>query len=183
MSPLLPRILTRGMVLLEAGDLESAEALLREVLELQPRRPYRVWHLLGRLELRRRDGARARESFDRALLLAPRFGPALLGRARAAVLTGELDRALQDLGAAAELPATAGEASLLAAQVLIFLDRELDHLPQFIHGSPRHVYCNLRIVTRRGVGVCDRNPAKWPPALFHRISRAGISVTVGPPID
>ena len=84
----------RGMVLLEAGDLQSAEALFREVLEAQPRRPYRVWHLLGRVELLRRDGGKARESFDRALLLAPRFGPALLGRARAAVLLGELDRAL-----------------------------------------------------------------------------------------
>ncbi len=125
----------RGMALLEAGDLESAEAMLREALEGQPRRPFRVWHLLGRLELLRRDGARARESFDRALLLAPRFGPALLGRARAAVLLGELDRALQDLGTAAGLPATADEASLLAAQVLIYLDRPDDarqHLDKLV---------------------------------------------------
>ncbi|MCP3958872.1 MAG: tetratricopeptide repeat protein [bacterium] len=113
----------RGVMLLEAGDLETAEALFREALEAQPRRPYRVWHLLGRLELLRRDGGKARESFDRALLLAPRFGPALLGRARAAILLGEPDRALEDLGMAAELPATADEASLLAAQVLIYLGR------------------------------------------------------------
>ena len=46
-----PDKVRRGMVLLEAGDLQSAEALLREVLEAQPRRPYRVWHLLGRVEL------------------------------------------------------------------------------------------------------------------------------------
>ncbi len=116
----------RGVVLLEAGELQSAEALLREALEAQPRRPYRVWHLLGRLELRRRDGGKARESFDRALLLAPRFGPAVLGRARAALLLGELDRALEDLGTAAELPATADEASLLAAQLLIVLGRKGD---------------------------------------------------------
>jgi tetratricopeptide (TPR) repeat protein len=37
------------------------------------------------------------------------------------VRQGELDRALEDLGMAAKLPATADEASLLTAQVLIYL--------------------------------------------------------------
>jgi len=118
----------RGTTLLDAGDLQGAEALFREALEVQPRRPYRVWYLLGRVELLRRDGGKAKESFDQALLLAPRFGPALLGRAQAALLLGELDGALEDLGTAAELPATADEASLVAAQLLIYVGRVDDAL-------------------------------------------------------
>ena len=122
-QPGAPDKIRRGTVLLDAGDLQGAEALFREALEAQPRRVYRVWHLLGQVELLRRDGDKAKESFDRALLLAPRFGPALLGRGQAALLLGELDSALEALGTAAELPATADEASLLKAQLLIYLGR------------------------------------------------------------
>jgi tetratricopeptide (TPR) repeat protein len=121
-----PDKVRRGAELLDAGDLQGAEALFREVLEVEPRRPYRVWHLLGRVELLRRDGEKAKESFDQALLLAPRFGPSLLGRSRAALLLGESDGALEDLGLAAELPATADEASLLQAQLLVYLGRLAD---------------------------------------------------------
>ena len=69
-----PNKVRRGTALLDAGDLQGAEALFREALEAQPQRPYRIWHLLGRVELLRRDSEKAKGLFDRALQLAPRFG-------------------------------------------------------------------------------------------------------------
>ncbi len=112
-----------GRLALEEGEWDEAREHLEIAALSKPRRPYLAWSLLGRVQLLQRDAEAARESFDRSFRLAPRFAPALVGRARASLLLGDLEGALDDLETAATLPATAHEASLLAAQVLICLDR------------------------------------------------------------
>jgi len=89
----------------------------------QPERPYFKLYQLGRTQLLRGEPAEARESFRRSLARAPRFGPALLGRARASLWLSEPETALADLEASSALPATGRDASLLLAEVLIYLNR------------------------------------------------------------
>lgn len=89
----------------------------------QPGRPYFTLFQQGRTQLLRGEPAAALESFNQSLARAPRFGPALLGRARAALWLREPETALPDLEASSSLPATGRDASLLLAEALIHLNR------------------------------------------------------------
>ncbi len=112
-----------GRQALERGELEEAERHLALAARSRPERPAVVWTLLGQTRHLARRPAAALEAFDRALENAPRFGPALLGRARAALLLERPETALADLEAAAELDGARDEARLLAAGTLIYLGR------------------------------------------------------------
>lgn len=96
---------------------------LASVAFAQPERPYFKLYQLGRTQLLRGEPDEARDSFNQSLARAPRFGPALLGRARASLWLGEPEPALADLEASSGLPATGRVASLLLAEVLIYLNR------------------------------------------------------------
>lgn len=89
----------------------------------QPERPYFTLYQLGRTQLHRGEPAAARESFNQSLARAPRFGPAILGRARSSLWLREPETALADLRASSGLPATGRDASLLLAETLIYLKR------------------------------------------------------------
>lgn len=88
-----------GRLALEAGRLEEAsEHLEAAVAEALPG-VYAAWQLLGRLRLEQGRPEEALRCFDEAVVRAPRFLPARLGRARAALHLGRLDDAKHDLDA------------------------------------------------------------------------------------
>jgi len=112
-----------GRQALAAGKLEEAEANLLAALAASPPRVFEVHYALGRLYLQKRDYVRAREAFDACLARAPRFAPALVGRARAALFEGDLEAGLGDLKAAAVLPDAPAEAQLLDKDVELYVSR------------------------------------------------------------
>jgi tetratricopeptide (TPR) repeat protein len=75
------------------------------------------------LYLQKRDYARARESFDACLARAPRFSPAYVGRARAALFLEDLEAGLADLEAARGFPDAPPEAELLGNDAEIYVSR------------------------------------------------------------
>ena len=92
-----------GRIALERGDWEAARRHLVIAVESDPRRPYLAWQLLGQAQLFLDEPAAARRSFDEALERAPRFGPALVGRARASLVLEDFDGALESCREAIDL--------------------------------------------------------------------------------
>jgi tetratricopeptide (TPR) repeat protein len=115
-----------GRQALAEGRLEEAETQLGAALAASPPRVFEVHYALGRLHLQKRDYPKARESFDACLARAPRFSPALVGRARAALFLSDVDSALADLAAAKALPEAPPEAALLATDVELYVSRKAD---------------------------------------------------------
>jgi tetratricopeptide (TPR) repeat protein len=83
-----------GRQALAAGRLDEAETHLQAALAANPPRVFEVHYALGRLYLQKRDYARARESFEACVARAPRFSPAYVGRARAALFLGDIEGGL-----------------------------------------------------------------------------------------
>jgi len=113
-----------GRLALERGDLDEAEEHLELAADSQVPRVFMAWHLLGRVRLLSNRPADARTSFNYALEKAPRFAPALDGRARASLFLGEVEPALVDLEAAMALQGAPEDAGLLLGEVLILLERD-----------------------------------------------------------
>lgn len=90
-----PARLQLGRIALESGDWAAAREHLEIAVESDPQRPFLAWHLLGQARLFLDEPRAAREAFDEALGRAPRFGPALVGRARSSLLLEDLDGALE----------------------------------------------------------------------------------------
>jgi tetratricopeptide (TPR) repeat protein len=112
-----------GRQALAAGRLDEAEAQLLAALAANPPRVFEVHYALGRLYLQKRDYARAGESFGASLARAPRFAPAYVGRARAALFLGDTEGGLADLKAARALPDPPPEAELLEKDVELYVSR------------------------------------------------------------
>jgi tetratricopeptide (TPR) repeat protein len=112
-----------GRQALAAGRLDEAEAHLQAALAANPPRIFEVHYALGRLYLQKRDYAAARQAFDQCLARAPRFAPALVGRARAALFLEDLEAGLADLKSAKSLPDAPAEASLLESDAELYLSR------------------------------------------------------------
>ncbi len=86
-------LLTLAARQLETGQLEAAEATLRQVLALEPRSvPARV--NLGNLAVRRRDLAGAERTYREALALDPGFGPAWYALGNVLLGTGRVREAV-----------------------------------------------------------------------------------------
>ncbi|MGB6993453.1 MAG: tetratricopeptide repeat protein [Thermoanaerobaculia bacterium] len=113
-----------GRLALERGDLEEAEAHLEVAADSQVPRAFMAWNLLGRVELLTNRPAAARTSFNHAVEKAPRFAPALEGRAKASLFLDEVEPALVDLQTAVALPGALGDADLLLGEVLVLLERD-----------------------------------------------------------
>lgn len=112
-----------GRQALAAGRLDEAEAHLQAALAANPPRIFEVHYALGRLYLQKRDYLRARESFDACLARAPRFSPALVGRARAALFLEDVEAGLAGLKAARSSPDAPPEAELLENDVEMYVSR------------------------------------------------------------
>lgn len=112
-----------GRQALAAGRLDEAEAHLQAAIAANPPRVFEVHYAIGRLYLQKRDYPRARESFDACLARAPRFSPAYVGRARAALFLEDVDAGLADLKAATGFPDAPAEAELLGSDVELYLSR------------------------------------------------------------
>jgi tetratricopeptide (TPR) repeat protein len=105
------------------GRLDEAESQLQEILSRNPPRVFEVYFALGRVHLQKGDYESAREAFAQSLARAPRFGPALLGRARASFFLSDVESGLADLKAAQSVPSPPPEASILEAQVSFYLSQ------------------------------------------------------------
>jgi tetratricopeptide (TPR) repeat protein len=112
-----------GRQALSEGRLDEAETHLQAALASNPPRVFEVHYALGRLYLQKRDYPRARESFDACLSRAPRFSPALVGRARASLFVEDVEAAAADLTAARSLPDPPAEAELLENDLELYLSR------------------------------------------------------------
>jgi tetratricopeptide (TPR) repeat protein len=112
-----------GRQALAGGRLDEAETHLQAALAANPPRVFEVHYALGRLYLQKRDYARARESFEASLTRAPRFSPAYVGRARAALFLGDMEGGLADLKTARGLPEAPPEAELLEKDVELYVTR------------------------------------------------------------
>jgi tetratricopeptide (TPR) repeat protein len=115
-----------GRLALERGDLDVAESHLEQATISQPPRVFAAWNLLGRVQLLTGRPADARTSFTQAVEKAPRFAPALEGRARASLFLGEVEPALVDLESAMALPTAPRETGLLIGEVLLLLNRHAE---------------------------------------------------------
>lgn len=132
-----------GRQALAAGRLDEAESHLKSALAANPPRVFQVYFALGRVYLQKRDWVRAKEAFTQCLARAPRFGPALVGRARASLFLEEIDSGLSDLKAAQAVPDPPPEAAVLERELALFLSRGIpaseDELKQTLSqdlGSP-----------------------------------------------
>jgi tetratricopeptide (TPR) repeat protein len=105
------------------GRLDEAESRLEEILSRDPPRVFEVHFSLGRVYLQKRDYVAAKEAFTQSLARAPRFGPALLGRARASLFISEIEDGLADLRAAQSIPSPPDEARILEAQLDLYLSQ------------------------------------------------------------
>jgi Tfp pilus assembly protein PilF len=85
-----------------SGRLDEAERLLVEVLREDPSR-FRAWMNLGNVALSRGDASRARDCYERALRLSPRFGDAAFNLSLALEALGDPAGAAAARRQAAEL--------------------------------------------------------------------------------
>lgn len=98
-----PAHLQLGRIALDRGDWNEARRHLEISVVSDPRRPFMAWYLLGRVRLLQGEPDKARQAFDEALERAPRFGPALVGRAQSSLLLEDFDGALEACRKAIEL--------------------------------------------------------------------------------
>ena len=107
-----------GAALVLTGELAEAEALLREVLKVQPYSA-EAEHFLGRVELQRGQVEASRLRLERAARLAPDNGTYRMYVAWAALESNEMTPALRDLDAALKLDESLGDAYWLRARIRI----------------------------------------------------------------
>ncbi len=118
-----------GRQALSEGRLDEAETHFQAALASNPPRVFEIHYALGRLYLQKREYARAREAFAACLSRAPRFSPALVGRARASLFLEDVEAAVADLTAAGSFPDAPAEAELLANDLELYLSRGADASP------------------------------------------------------
>jgi tetratricopeptide (TPR) repeat protein len=121
-----------GRQALAAGRLEEAEAHLLAALAANPPRVFEIHYALGRLYLQKRDYSRARDSFGASIARAPRFSPAYVGRARAALFLEDLEVGIADLKAARSSPDAPPEAALLENDLELYVSRGAKASPESI---------------------------------------------------
>ena len=144
-----PANLLMGQAKLDSGDLEAAHGHLQVATTSNVRRPYLAWHLLGRTLLAQGELEEAGEAFGKALEATPQFAPALLGHARTAIRSGDLEKAASDLEKVRSLQGSGPEATLLLAEVLLAQEREdeaetlLGILAETLAGSPESLAARM----------------------------------------
>jgi tetratricopeptide (TPR) repeat protein len=155
-----------GRQALAAGRLEEAETHLRAALSANAPRVFEVYYALGRLYLQKRDYAGARQAFEECLARAPRFAPALVGSARAALVLGDLEAGVAELKSAAGLPEAPPEAALLASDADLYSSRGAG-----ASGEPVKDLSNAREYLRLGAFLLARDDKKAALRAF-RVSSA-----------
>jgi tetratricopeptide (TPR) repeat protein len=89
------RLMEQGQALVNEGRIADGLARYRVAEQLQPKNPT-VHNLIGVAELKQRNSAKAIESFNRALALAPQYSDARNNRGAAYVQLGQLSMAEAD---------------------------------------------------------------------------------------
>ncbi len=143
-----------GRQALAAGRLDEAETHLQAALAENPPRVFEIHYALGRVYLQKRDYPRARKSFDTCITRAPRFSPAYVGRARAALSLRDIEAGVADLTTARGLPDAPPEAELLEKDVELYLSRGATASP-----DPAKDLSSAREYLRLGVSLLARGEA------------------------
>lgn len=107
-----------GRLALDGGDPETARKHLRIAVRTQTQRPFFAWYLLGLAELQSGSMSVAGGAFSQALVRAPQFAPALVGRAQVYRSMGDLDLAEADLRLALTLESAPPETGLRLAELV-----------------------------------------------------------------
>ncbi|HVN74993.1 MAG TPA: tetratricopeptide repeat protein [Thermoanaerobaculaceae bacterium] len=89
------RLMQQGQALVTDGQVAAGLAKYRVALSLQPKNPT-IHNLIGVAELQQRDAAKAIESFNRALDLAPQYSDARNNRGAAYIQLGQFAMAEAD---------------------------------------------------------------------------------------
>jgi tetratricopeptide (TPR) repeat protein len=117
-------MLGRAEILIESGQLDAAEPLLRRAIEQT--RSARASEMMGQVALRRSQYAEAIGFFDAAIQQDPRSAGALAGRARAKQLSGDADGAGSDYDAAIRADGALAEARAGRCWLSLEQERELE---------------------------------------------------------
>ncbi len=113
------RPLAAAATLIERGELDEAEALIQHMIKAESAPLYRAWHMLGRTQLLAGRPEAALSSFTESSHRAPRFVPALLGRAKAGIRLRRAAEAEADLRRAVAVDDAPPLARLLLSEVLL----------------------------------------------------------------
>ncbi len=147
-----------GRQALAAGRLDEAEAHLEAALAANLPRVFEVHYALGRLYLQKRDYLRARESFDSCLARAPRFSPAYVGRARAALFLEDVEAGLADLKTARSLPDAPSEAELLEKDAELYVSRVASPEPiEDLSSAREYLRVGVSFLSRGETGAARRS--------------------------
>lgn len=112
-----------GRLAFDRGDLAVAAEYLDTASQGRFPRVFSARYYLGKTRILQRDYSAAIAALDAALETAPEFGPALMERGRARLFQSEIEAGLEDLLASLDGAEPPGAAAILAAQVLIDLER------------------------------------------------------------
>lgn len=138
-------LLGRARILVESGQLDAAEPLLRRSIDLHGSGA--AHELLGQVELRRGAFERAVEHFDAALAVDQRAAVALAGRARAKQRLADLDGARADYDAAIRANGALADARGGRCWLNLRQERDLEQARNDAEAGaaadPRHVEAQL----------------------------------------
>ena len=116
------RLMQQGQALVAEGRTEEGLERYRTALAIQPKNPT-IHNLIGVAELQERNAAKAMESFNRALALAPQYADALNNRGAAYVQLGQLAMAEADFLAVLSDTSYANRASVYFNLGSLYLSR------------------------------------------------------------
>ena len=118
-----------GRLAFDRGELDKADEHLEVATSGEFPRVFLAWYYLGRVRILQRDFDGALEALDKSLDRAPDFGVALMERARARLFKGDIEAGLEQLQDTIANSHGPRQASLLAAQLLIYQGRAEEARP------------------------------------------------------
>jgi tetratricopeptide (TPR) repeat protein len=103
---------------IERGNWQDALRFMQQAVQVDPSAPDLAYQI-GMIQLQLKNYSQAKDAFDQALELNPTFGPAYLGRARAALAQDAKADVSKDLDSAIKFDPQDGEAYLERAAFLL----------------------------------------------------------------
>ena len=121
-----------AQIAVEQQEWKEAEEHLKTAVTSNVRRPHLAWQLLGKLQLMQHRYPDAGTSFDESIKQMPDFLPAWIGKTQVALFSGQIETAMMDLQ---KISGKSPEATILFAEVLIYMDRRAEAEQQLKSGA------------------------------------------------